>query len=616
MPDTKKRKPHFLNSLKEFSKEYDGSDLNKLNDSQRSIKMTRFYVTQILNTINPGLLPDDPDDLDESFTDGTNDAGCDFFYRSEGRVTIIQTKYHGRSGRTNDDEADFEHFMKVLNRLHPTWGKGSKKHERLQGLIAEIDWDNDQFDLQFITTGRSNDPIRDREKEGHDLIKGIPDFQERVDVEFLDETNLNEKLREALSASQGIDGEVDVLFSALDSQEPWLMHESSGDKESYIGCINAAQLHELFKKHKYKLLSMNIRNYVGDTATNKGIIETVKNDPDNFFFFNNGISAVATQIEPDRTNRILKCKNLSIINGGQTLKSVSKGFQKSPDNAKQATVLFRVSKISFSRKEAEKDFIEKITRYNNTQNAIRVSDFMSNHQTQIDMAKHFKNSPARGGKKFWYKNKRTGDRDSNKISIAMDEFTKTIHAFEFGPADFFGGQAYLFDLNKGYAKVFGDDGQVWESVTKNDFHRLAGTWFLCEQSRSLFKSRSQELLKEEKEMIEKTEDMKPMIKNALERRWLFFFALGVIFRKIHKKDVSIKVLEHMAKPQWWEDSSDPVSDYVEEACEILITTYLTASQQPDFVHRNWFRSTTTLTAIEMNVSRSPALVRRLKPIPY
>jgi hypothetical protein len=61
-----------------------------------------------------------------------------------------------------------------------------------------------------------------------------------------------------------------------------------------------------------------IRNYIGDTATNKAIRKTAVENPQEFFFFNNGISALAENVEPHETDkRILRCKNLSIVNGAQ-----------------------------------------------------------------------------------------------------------------------------------------------------------------------------------------------------------------------------------------------------------------------------------------------------------
>ena len=54
--------------------------------------MTRAYLELILGIMNPGLIPEDDEDLASSFADGPSDAGVDFLVRSEGHVLIIQAQ--------------------------------------------------------------------------------------------------------------------------------------------------------------------------------------------------------------------------------------------------------------------------------------------------------------------------------------------------------------------------------------------------------------------------------------------------------------------------------------------------------------------------------------------
>ena len=60
----------------------------------------------------------------------------------------------------------------------------------------------------------------------------------------------------------------------------------------YLGTV-------LYTQHKSSLFTLNIRNYIGDTATNKAIKKTAIDDSKEFFFFNNGISALAESIVAD-----------------------------------------------------------------------------------------------------------------------------------------------------------------------------------------------------------------------------------------------------------------------------------------------------------------------------
>jgi hypothetical protein len=186
---------------------------------------------------------------------------------------------------------------------------------------------------------------------------------------------------------------------------------------------------------------LNIRNYIGDTATNKAIKKTAVGLPEEFFFFNNGISALAEGIEADAKDpRILRCKNLSIVNGAQTVRSLHKTQTDNPVAAKKAQVLVRITETQSKKTTHEQEFLDSVTKYNNTQNAIKISDFRSNDKIQHDIRSKFSELPSLNGKKFSYKNKRSGssERDGKKgtdISIGMEEFTKSLYAFLYGPDD-------------------------------------------------------------------------------------------------------------------------------------------------------------------------------------
>ena len=101
----------------------------------------------------------------------------------------------------------------------------------------------------------------------------------------------------------------------------------------------------------------------------------------------------------------------------------------------------------------------------------------------------------------------------------MEEFTKTLYAFLSGPDDVFGGTGHVFDATTegGYTKLFGVAGEVWPALTNEVFERYAGIWFVCNKAREYWKEESR-----------KTKD------SALERRWMFYYALGCVIRKAHE----------------------------------------------------------------------------------
>ena len=62
------------------------------------------------------------------------------------------------------------------------------------------------------------------------------------------------------------------------------------------------------------------------TLVNRGIRETLSNQPERFLAYNNGLTATATRVtidESDTTPIIKSISDLQIVNGGQTTASVS-----------------------------------------------------------------------------------------------------------------------------------------------------------------------------------------------------------------------------------------------------------------------------------------------------
>jgi hypothetical protein len=613
----KQQKAHFRDAVREFFQKRSGESFDKIDSFQRSQWMTRFYTGEMLRVLSPGLVPDDEHDLEDCLTDGPSDACVDFIYRADGHVLIIQAKY--RKQGADEDESQFGHFCDVLTRLHPESGSTYKINERVRLLASDIDWENDSFDLQFITLGKPTANMRAREQAAvinHPLV----DLQDRVDISLLDEAQLNEKLREALSANQLISEPISLLMTPGEDGIPWISYKNADGREAYAGMIKAKQLRQLWQSYRYKLFALNIRNYVGDTSTNKGIINTALTEPENFFYFNNGISAVATTIEPDIKQAVLKCSNFSIVNGAQTARSLVKAHLKSPAAAGNATVLLRISQVSPKPDTSELTFIEHVTRFNNTQNSIKIADFRSNDDVQRALVREFA-SIGRGGKIYKYKNKRDAERNPRAIPINMEEFAKTVHAFRYGPIDFYGGTSYLFDLKRGYPKVFGDGTNVWEMLTMDQFRLLAGTWFLCEFIRSEIdeaKKELEEALSSDSELTDAELSARlSAIKGALERRWMLFFAVGELLRakyRREKKDLD-EDIRRLWKPSWFDNKdknpAGAIVKTVRAASEMLVKIYKGASEQSIFVHRNWFRSEETKKRIQDEVRYSTSIVDTL-----
>jgi len=142
-------------------------------------------------------------------------------------------------------------------------------------------------------------------------------------------------------------------------------------------------IQRLHRQHGDRLFSANYRDYLGSTRRagniNYEITQTAESEPGNFWIYNNGITALTYEIELLRTRKI---RGISIINGAQTTGALSDASTASAANAK---VPIRFVECS------SRELIDKIIRYNNTQNEIRPADRRSNDQVQRRLRQDFEN---------------------------------------------------------------------------------------------------------------------------------------------------------------------------------------------------------------------------------
>lgn len=161
--------------------------------------------------------------------------------------------------------------------------------------------------------------------------------------------------------------------------------------------------------------------------------------------------------------------------------------------------------------------IENITRYNNTQNVVKASDFRSNDEIHTDLGRQF-GELSRRGKKVQYIPKRTYFLNpKTHHPIKLEEFAKTIYSFIENPVDFSSSTSILFDDSEkeGYLKVFGDGKNVYTRLDKDTFKYLAGIWWLAEDFATQLESDREKLT----DITERA---------ALVRKWFVFFSAMVI----------------------------------------------------------------------------------------
>lgn len=177
--------------------------------------------------------------------------------------------------------------------------------------------------------------------------------------------------------------------------------------DAYIAIIPGIVLAKIYKRYHQALLEKNVRTFLQFKGkVNKGIRRTMREEPDLFFSYNNGISTTASQIEIKEKGRslfITRLYNWQIVNGGQTTASIAACFNDKEVDLSRVFVPMKVSVIRDTVNEVE--LVKKISTYSNSQTVIRNSDFSANEKYLIDIEKFSRSEWAknRNGRQFkWY----------------------------------------------------------------------------------------------------------------------------------------------------------------------------------------------------------------------
>lgn len=181
---------------------------------------------------------------------------------------------------------------------------------------------------------------------------------------------------------------IEINFEDEHFQIPFLAASSDNDDyQAYVAIIPGQCLFNLYERYGARLLEQNVRSFLQFTGKiNKGIRETIKNEPHMFFAFNNGIAATADNIEIDDTGHYIKgISNLQIVNGGQTTASIYHTHKKDKADISKIYVQIKISVIK--KKEQFSEVVSRISRYANTQNKVNDADFTANNPYLIAFEK-------------------------------------------------------------------------------------------------------------------------------------------------------------------------------------------------------------------------------------
>lgn len=311
----------------------------------------------------------------DCITDGAGDKQIDAVYidNQSSTIHIIQGKFYG--GESVDAEPLREvlaSWILIKDLSHLQEDANHKLQVKINEISNALD-DDYEVCFELITTSTLT-PSAESDLQA---------FQKE----------LNES--ETLSANLVVVDNETLRFKydeALNKSRPYINHEFNVEAGKYMelmigntkAAVVALPLKECVKIPGIKdgsLFRKNVRQSLGNSnKVNKGIARTIKNEPGDFFFLHNGITAICSQMTVH--DGILSVKELNVVNGCQSLSTIYSSSE-SAKRSDDAYIMFRFYEISDS------DRADKISTCTNSQSAVKARDLRSNDKSVLTLKKAY-----------------------------------------------------------------------------------------------------------------------------------------------------------------------------------------------------------------------------------
>lgn len=159
------------------------------------------------------------------------------------------------------------------------------------------------------------------------------------------------------------------------------------DHEVYLAVLPGQLLADLYERWGARLLELNVRSFLQARGkVNKGIRDTLRNQPEYFLAYNNGLTVTVASLEiaPSENGglAITHIKGLQIVNGGQTTASIHRAGKVERVDLSKVGVQAKITRVDSDRLD---ELVPLISRYSNTQNKVNETDFSANHPFHVEL---------------------------------------------------------------------------------------------------------------------------------------------------------------------------------------------------------------------------------------
>ncbi|WEV67047.1 AIPR family protein [Bifidobacterium sp. ESL0769] len=346
-----------------------------------------------------------------------------------------------------------------------------KTKTKLQKIQQIYDESNQDWSMNLILVSNEDNGLSQNAREHQKLF--LVKNQIHIDGFVLPD------IVDALAEKPGTGNRLTTAKIRVKSDEMMRHIDSATGNVSYLVTLTMADIIRILGKDSDKRLDCNIeeygnlenehldsgflfenvRGFLTRSDYNQGILNTIKNDPSNFFTYNNGITIVCEKVRQESKNgnsvSILTIHNYQVVNGGQTVRTMFNSNQDefSEERLAQVQVLARI----FTTEDT--NVRSKIAEYTNSQNAISPVDLKSTDHVQLLIEQRLK----LGGITYLRKVGDLCKENPKNQSISLELVGQILYAIKKDPSRATNQKKKIFSTE--YNNLFpNDDGKFLDNV--------------------------------------------------------------------------------------------------------------------------------------------------------
>ena len=180
--------------------------------------------------------------------------------------------------------------------------------------------------------------------------------------------------------------------------------DTAGGVKTVSTALRASELATLYHRNETNLFRLNPRYYLGKNTINKEMAETLESDPENFYLYNNGLTATCYSVGETRKGEeiTLTLDDFQLVNGCQTTVTVHSVYQRTQGEAtKDVLIPIRIIVASEATGMPD-DLVSDLAKRTNRQTGMKPQDFRSGADVHQFLHEQFDRMRPR----WYYENKR------------------------------------------------------------------------------------------------------------------------------------------------------------------------------------------------------------------